>query len=212
MARSRAVSSTMWLVFPAASGFQPMRNAALRPSLRVQAATLCQPHQNFPLLPHTPRSTSDGDLRLAVLGGPTQVGPRRIGWLNCITLSNEGRSEQRALSRRSGRVVRPGLVAPLPRRSGHYVDPIGSGWCVHGHSGDRQRPRSPDGDASLNRHLAGTRLGAAASLACSPPPQRSSSSTAPPAAHPAAHHLIRVSCRRRLGTGNGPALLPGSEP
>src|SRR5215831_15870616 len=98
MARSRAVSSTMWLVFPAASGFQPMRNAALRPSLRVQAATLCQPHQNFPLLSHTPRSTSDGDLRLAVLGGPTQVGPW-IGWLNCITLSNEGRSEQRALSR-----------------------------------------------------------------------------------------------------------------
>jgi RNA-directed DNA polymerase len=28
----------------------------------------------------------------------------------------------------------------------------------------------------------------------------------------AAHHLIHASCRRRLGSGNGPALLPGSEP
>ena len=28
----------------------------------------------------------------------------------------------------------------------------------------------------------------------------------------AAHHLIHASCRRRLGSDNGPALLPGSEP
>ena len=28
----------------------------------------------------------------------------------------------------------------------------------------------------------------------------------------AAHHLIHASCRRRLGSGNGTALLPGSEP
>jgi len=27
----------------------------------------------------------------------------------------------------------------------------------------------------------------------------------------AAHHLIHASCRRRLGSGNGTALLPGSE-